>query len=145
MPGTGAPCTSTSRPGRWRSFPYLAELEGEEADALWSYLCKQWDRENDASQNPGRKLLRYNFFMLQADVLPNMGFSSTRKRLVHAYECLTDNEESMGNKNGMDNKDGGPDTSNETPEETIDQQTPSYHETTQQSGDILEYPAHGEL
>jgi len=25
MPGTGAPCTSTARPGRWRSFPYLAE------------------------------------------------------------------------------------------------------------------------
>ena len=93
MPGTGAPCTSTSRPGRWRSFPYLAELEGEEADALWSYLCKQWDSENDAAQNPGRKLLRYNFFMLQADVLPNMGFSSTRKRLVHTYECVTDHPE----------------------------------------------------
>jgi hypothetical protein len=83
--------------------------------------------------------------MLQADVLPNMGFSSTRKRLVHAYECLTDHEESMDNIDGMDNKDGGPDTSNETPEETIDQQTPSYHETTQHSGDILEYPTHGEL
>lgn len=90
MPGTGAPCTSTSRPGRWRSFPYLAGLEGDDADALWSYLCKQWDRENDAAKNPGRKLLYYNFFMLQADVLPNMGFSSTRKRLVHSYECVKD-------------------------------------------------------
>jgi hypothetical protein len=87
MPGAGAPCTSTSRPGRWRSFPYLADLEGEDAEALWSYLCRQWDYENNAEQNPGRKLLRYNFFMLQADVLPNMGFSSTRKRLVHSYEC----------------------------------------------------------
>lgn len=28
--------------------------------------------------------------MLQADVLPNMGFSSTRKRLVHAYDCVND-------------------------------------------------------
>ena len=32
--------------------------------------------------NEGRQLLRYNFFMLQADVLPNMGFSATRKRLI---------------------------------------------------------------
>jgi hypothetical protein len=88
MPGSGAPCTSTSRPGRWRSFPYLAELEGEDAEALWGYLCKQWDKENDVSNNPGRQLLRYNFFMLQADVLPNMGFSSTRKRLMHSYECV---------------------------------------------------------
>jgi hypothetical protein len=88
MPGSGAPCTSTSRPGRWRSFPYLAELEGDDADALWGYLCKQWDRENDVDNNPGRKLLRYNFFMLQADVLPQMAFSATRKRLVHSYECM---------------------------------------------------------
>jgi hypothetical protein len=88
MPGSGAPCTSTSRPGRWRSFPYLAELEGEDADALWGYLCKQWDHENDADNNPGRKLLRFNFFMLQADVLPQMAFSATRKRLVHSYNCI---------------------------------------------------------
>ena len=59
MPGTGAPCTSTSRPGRWRSFPYLAELEGEDAEVLWGYLCKQWNSENDADRNPGRRLLRY--------------------------------------------------------------------------------------
>ena len=99
MPGTGAPCTSTARPGRWRSFPYLAELDGEEGEALWSYLCRQWDEENgvDALEegdedsgyngNAHRKLLRYNFFMLQADVLPNMGFSSTRKRLIHSHDC----------------------------------------------------------
>jgi len=117
MPGTGAPCTSTSRPGRWRSFPYLAELEGEEADALWSYLCKQWDRENDIAHNPGRKLLRYNFFMLQADVLPNMGFSSTRKRLVHTYECEMDHPEVMDDKESrsdmggktLPDRDGGSD------------------------------------
>ena len=93
MPGTGAPCTSTSRPGRWRSFPYLAELEGEDGEALWSYLCKQWDYENDVLNNPGRKLLRFNFFMLQSDVLPNMGFSPTRKRLVHSYDCVKDQME----------------------------------------------------
>ena len=26
--------------------------------------------------------------MLQADVLPNMGFSATRKRLIHSHDCL---------------------------------------------------------
>jgi len=102
MPGTGAPCTSTSRPGRWRSFPYLAGLEGEEGGALWGYLCKQWDAENgvsggedggDDGMNTGRKLLRFNFFMLQADVLPNMGFSATRKRLIHSHDCTTTNGE----------------------------------------------------
>ena len=89
MPGTGAPCTSTARPGRWRSYPYLAELDGEEGEALWSYLCRQWDEENNVNngENARRKLLRFNFFMLQADVLPNMGFSSTRKRLIHSYDC----------------------------------------------------------
>lgn len=89
MPGSGAPCTSTSRPGRWRSFPYLAELEGEEEEVLWEYLCNEWDRENNVSEEgkQGRKLLRFNFFMLQADVLPNMGFSATRKRLVRSHEC----------------------------------------------------------
>ena len=89
MPGSGAPCTSTSRPGRWRSFPYLADLEEEDATVLWDYLCREWDAENNVeSGNPGRKLLRFNFFMLQADVLPNMGFSSTRKRLVRSHECV---------------------------------------------------------
>eukprot|EP00521_Asterionellopsis_glacialis_P002874 CAMPEP_0195259086 /NCGR_PEP_ID=MMETSP0706-20130129/7750_1 /TAXON_ID=33640 /ORGANISM="Asterionellopsis glacialis, Strain CCMP134" /LENGTH=168 /DNA_ID=CAMNT_0040312509 /DNA_START=258 /DNA_END=764 /DNA_ORIENTATION=- len=92
LPGTGAPCTSTARPGRWRSFPYLAELEDEKGQVLWDYLCKQWDSENDAQKYPGRKLLKFNFFMLQADILPNMGFSSTRKRLVHSHECLQDNK-----------------------------------------------------
>jgi len=88
MPGSGAPCTSTARPGRWRSFPYLAELEGEDGEALWSYLCRQWDDENGVNEgNEGRKLLRYNFFMLQSDVLPEMSFSATRKRLIHSHDC----------------------------------------------------------
>ena len=94
MPGTGAPCTSTARVGRWRSFPYLAELSGEDGEALWGYLCRQWDEENGVNdvdgKKEGRKLLRFNFFMLQADVLPNMGFSATRKRLIHSYDCLSD-------------------------------------------------------
>lgn len=110
MPGTGAPCTSTARPGRWRSFPYLADLEGEDGEALWGYLCKQWNRENNVDSNPGRKLLRYNFFMLQADVLPNMGFSATRKRLVHSYECvkeLEEDKEETDTQNVADSLDQG--------------------------------------
>jgi len=100
MPGTGAPSTSSSRPGRWRSFPYLAELDGEEGEALWGYLCKQWDDENGVvnGQNAGRKLLRYNFFMLQADVMPNMGFSATRKRLIHSRDCTKIIEKKEGPK-----------------------------------------------
>jgi hypothetical protein len=83
LPGDGAPSTATARPGRWRSFPYLAELEGHESDALWRYLCREWDREN-----PSRKLIKFNFFMLQADVLPEMQFSETRKRLIKTFECV---------------------------------------------------------
>jgi len=88
LPGAGAPCTSTSRPGRWRSYPYLAGLEGEDGQVLWDYLCHQWNRENHADKYPGRQLVKFNFFMLQADVLPNMGFSATRKRLIHSHECI---------------------------------------------------------
>ena len=83
LPGTGAPSTATARPGRWRSFPYLAELTGRNADALWGYLCREWNLEHPDQP----QLVRYNFFMLQADVLPNMTFSPTRKRLIHAHEC----------------------------------------------------------
>jgi hypothetical protein len=96
MPGTGAPSTSTARPGRWRSFPTLAEFEGEDAEVLWGYLCNQWNSENGADKNPGKRLLRYKFFMLQADVLPNMAFSATRKRLVHTYECEAEEIEQKG-------------------------------------------------
>jgi len=87
MPGTGSPSTSTSRGGRWRSFPYLAGLEGKDGEALWGYLCEEWNTSEEVKRNPGKRLLRFNFFMLQADVLPNMGFSATRKRLIHSQIC----------------------------------------------------------
>jgi hypothetical protein len=87
MPGTGAPCTATARQGRWRSFPYLADLQGDDGETLWGYLCREWDHENNVELNPNRTLTMFNFFMLQADVLPNMGFSKTRKRLVHTHQC----------------------------------------------------------
>ena len=79
--------TTEARKGRWRSFPYLSGVKGEEGKALWGYLCRQWDREMHADEFPGNKLLRYNFFMLQADVLPDMHFSATRKRLIHSQNC----------------------------------------------------------
>ena len=132
LPGGGAPSTSTARPGRWRSFPYLAGLEGDAGKVLWDYLCKQWDREHDAILDPGQKLLRYNFFMLQADVLPNMGFSSTRKRLIHAHECP------MGSTNGRDrpDDDDGPEhgqaAMNATSERTADEGEQDRQETVDQ-------------
>lgn len=89
LPGGGAPCTATARPGRWRSFPYLADLRGADRDALWSYLCREWNQEHEIDQFPEKELVKFNFFMLQADVLPNMTFSETRKRLVETYECIT--------------------------------------------------------
>ena len=81
----GAPSTATSRPGRWRSFPYLAEFAvgSDDYHALWGYLCREWD----VKHAPEQRLVQYNFFMLQADVLPDMQFSATRKRLIVSYNC----------------------------------------------------------
>ena len=93
LPGSGAPCTSTARPGRWRSFPYLAGLQGADAEALWSYLCREWNREHPT---PEQELVKFNFFMLQADVLPSMGFGPTRKRLIQTYECISSGQEEVG-------------------------------------------------
>jgi len=83
-----ASSTSTSRPGRWRSFPYLAEFRDDAGDdALWSYLCREWNTRQTNNNDTTKQLLRFKFYMLQADVLPNMGFSSTRKRLIRSYDC----------------------------------------------------------
>lgn len=95
MPGTGSPCTSTARGGRWRSFPYLAGIEERDptgaGEALWGYLCRQWNSEYGYAHNDtSKELIRYNFFMLQADVLPEMAFSATRKRLIYSMECGED-------------------------------------------------------
>ena len=64
------------------------------------------------SWSEGRKLLRYNFFMLQADVLPNMGFSATRKRLIQSWDCTSDsNFATKKEKNEVDGVEGGYDFS----------------------------------
>ncbi|KAL7545273.1 hypothetical protein ACHAWF_008620 [Thalassiosira exigua] len=108
MPGAGAPCTSTARAGRWRSYPYLAELDGEDGEVLWGYLCHEWDEANGVDRgNENRKLLRFNFFMLQADVLPNMGFSATRKRLIHSHDCLSTANFARGKDERGSEMDGG--------------------------------------
>jgi len=91
--GRSASSTSTSRLGRWRSFPYLADMQTEEdSDALWSYLCYEWNtlRHPNNSTNP-KELIRFKFYMLQADVLPDMAFSPTRKRLTQSYHCKDKN------------------------------------------------------
>jgi hypothetical protein len=100
----GAPSTGTSRPGRWRSFPYLASFpeDSDEYHALWGYLCREWDTKHKVDdQNPGRRLLRYNFFMLQANILPAMQFTETRKRLITSYDCshayMSSSEKVMAN------------------------------------------------
>jgi hypothetical protein len=86
----------------------LAGLDGEDGEALWSYLCRQWDYENDVENNPRRKLLRFNFFMLQADVLPDMVFSATRKRLIKSYDCVPpDDAPTVGGLADLSNSIGG--------------------------------------
>ena len=115
LPGTGAPCTSTARPGRWRSFPYLAGIDGEEGDVLWGYLCDEWNDENNVNEHPERALQEFNFFMLQADVLPNMGFSATRKRLIRSFKCVDESsprtDEIMGDAvfTAQEGEEGGGD------------------------------------
>ena len=44
----------------------------------------------EPSNSQSLEVMKFNFFMLQADVLPNMGFSATRKRLIHSHDCLSD-------------------------------------------------------
>lgn len=62
-------------------------MNAAESIALWGYLCREWNRENKVDSHPEKELVRFNFFMLQADVLPEMGFSPTRKRKIKFYEC----------------------------------------------------------
>eukprot|EP00527_Entomoneis_sp_CCMP2396_P000882 CAMPEP_0198139410 /NCGR_PEP_ID=MMETSP1443-20131203/2708_1 /TAXON_ID=186043 /ORGANISM="Entomoneis sp., Strain CCMP2396" /LENGTH=591 /DNA_ID=CAMNT_0043801527 /DNA_START=23 /DNA_END=1798 /DNA_ORIENTATION=+ len=154
IPGSGAPCTSTARPGRWRSFPYLAELEGAEGQALWGYLCEEWDRENKIDQFPGRQLIKFNFFMLQADVMPNMTFSATRKRLIHTQECVSTEttpakgmEESVIETGYTFEKESGNDSDSGTNEqnthseeesEAVENDSREEQEEKSQSGNILE-------
>lgn len=52
-----------------------------EKHALWQYLCTEWNTKNDD------ELLKFNFFMLQADVLPEMEFGPTIKRKIIEWDC----------------------------------------------------------
>lgn len=113
------------RAGRWKSFAAVAfaapsaaaggplawlrhaAAEGEPAAAappvaqgatpLWRYLCAEWNR----GAPYGRRALRFNFFLLSADLLlegeserergggdgSGVAFGPPRKRLLAAYEC----------------------------------------------------------
>jgi hypothetical protein len=74
------------RSGRWRSFPYLASDEPSFATGLWDFLCREWNDDMRHSRGDD-KLLRFNFFMLSADILPNLQYGETRKRLIISHEC----------------------------------------------------------
>ncbi len=43
--------------------------------------------------------------MLQADVLPNMGFSATRKRLIHSHDCLSNSNFVKEKENELEHAD----------------------------------------
>lgn len=51
---------------------------------VWTYLCTEWNTR----QPPSARVLRYSFFMLQADIEPGLSYSAVRKRLIHSHECL---------------------------------------------------------
>lgn len=101
------------RSGRWRSFPYLSvadspsddsirqslksesscqatenyadPIDGAFRDRMWNYLCKEWN----ANHSDDEKVLKYSFFMLQADILPDLQYTDVRKRLIHSHVCGT--------------------------------------------------------
>ena len=83
--------TSTFHIEHWRPFLYLSNIQTEEdSNALWSYLCYKCNMLlypiTKNGTNP-KELLPYKFYMLQADVVPNLAFSPTRKRLIQSYHC----------------------------------------------------------
>ncbi len=59
--------SKSKRRGRYRSFPYLS-------GANWDSLCE-----------PG--VVSFEFYMLAADTLPDMGYGETRKRLINSHLC----------------------------------------------------------
>ena len=54
----------SSRGGRWRSWPYLAQREPEAEMAFWGALCDEWEARD------GRPVHSFVFYLLQADVVP---------------------------------------------------------------------------
>lgn len=56
--------------------------------------------------NPHSSILMVReVFMLQADVLPNMGFSATRKRLIHSHDCLSNSNFVKEKENELEHAD----------------------------------------
>lgn len=92
----------SSRGGRWRSWPYLAERTPEAEDAFWGALCNEWEAR-DAS---GRRVVSFVFYLLQADVVPAASepappiegeasawagylpeYGPVRKRRIRQFDC----------------------------------------------------------
>ncbi|GMH63570.1 hypothetical protein TrST_g265 [Triparma strigata] len=83
IPGSGAGSTTTPRRGRYRSFPYLKDFKSQRSkSSLWNYLCHEFEENND-----DLKIVKYNFFMLQSSVLPNLAFGPTSKRRIISWDC----------------------------------------------------------
>ena len=58
-------------------------LDGQFHHRVWTYLCTEWNTR----QPPSARVVRYSFFMLQADIEPGLSYSAVRKRLIHSHEC----------------------------------------------------------
>ena len=89
------PAMSTGRRlGRWRSFPYLLRTAENEPFVNWRWFCEHHN-SGVSPGDPGR-LVRFKFWTLAAETLPDMGYGETRKRMVEEVEC----GEGVGNLEG---------------------------------------------
>ena len=89
----------SSRGGRWRSWPYLAERTAEADTAFWGTLCDEWEARDPL----GRHVVQFVFYLLQADVIPaghgqheeeahrwigyEPQYGSVRKRRIRQFSC----------------------------------------------------------
>jgi hypothetical protein len=58
-------------------------VDTEFRDRLWTYLCDEWNRQH----TPEERVERYHFYMLKADILPDMSYSAPVKRLIVSHYC----------------------------------------------------------
>ena len=57
--------------------------DDEFRERAWAYLCDAWNKANP----PSARVLRYNFWMLRADIKPDLQYGAVTKRLIRAQEC----------------------------------------------------------
>jgi len=81
---------SAARSGRWKSFAAVG-ASGEAPEALWNYLCTEWNR----GYPDERRVLRYKFFLLSANIstgpasADSDGHGPPSKRLLQSFDCDT--------------------------------------------------------